>query len=182
MNPAPVGIFDSGLGGLTVAGAIYHALPNESTVYFGGACAAVRAAPGAPIGVIGTAGTVASGAYVRAIQRLTPDPVVVQQACPLFVPLVEEGWFEHPATRLVAQEYLAPLRRAGVRSLVLGCTHYPLLAPLLADLLGAEVSLVDSAAETASVLASLLGARGGAARRLNQSKDSSAIDSSVTIA
>jgi glutamate racemase len=223
VNPAPVGIFDSGLGGLTVAGAIYHALPNESTVYFGdtarvpygpkspevvrrysaeiaawllaegvkaivvacntstahaldlleatvpvpvvgviepGARAAVRAAPGAPIGVIGTAGTVASGAYVRAIQRLAPHAVVVQQACPLFVPLVEEGWFDHPATRLVAREYLAPLSRAGVRSVVLGCTHYPLLAPLLADLLGPEVTLVDSAAETASALASLLGGGG----------------------
>ena len=85
-----------------------------------------------PIGVIGTAGTIAQ-------RRLRPgNPrrsrrarVVVQQACPLFVPLVEEGWFDHPATALVAEEYLAPLRQDGVRSLVLGCTHYPLLKPLL---------------------------------------------------
>lgn len=222
MNPAPIGIFDSGLGGLTVAGAVYQVLPNEATVYFGdtarvpygpkspevvrrysleiagwlvgqgvkaivvacntstahalealtravavpvigviepGARAAVRAAAGGPIGVIGTAGTVASGAYPRAIQGAAPGSVVVQQACPLFVPLVEEGWFDHPATRLVAEEYLTPLIRAGVRSLVLGCTHYPLLEPLIGRVMGPDVALIESGRETALALAEVLRAR-----------------------
>jgi glutamate racemase len=215
VNPAPVGIFDSGLGGLTVAGAIFHRLPHDSTIYFGdtarvpygpkspatvrrysreildwlvgqgvkavviacntstahaleslqevspipvigvvepGARAAVRASPGGHIGVIGTAGTVASGAYPRAIHRLRAEAQVVQQACPLLVPFVEEGWFDHPATELVAREYLAPLVEAGVESVVLGCTHYPLLKPLLARVLGPEVTLIDSAEEVAAAL------------------------------
>jgi len=219
MNRAPIGIFDSGLGGLTVAGAIFHRLPHDSTIYFGdtarvpygpkspetvrrysreildwlvgqgvkavvvacntstahaleslqavssvpvigvvepGARAAVRASPGGHIGVIGTAGTVASGAYPRAIKALRPDAAVVQQACPLLVPFVEEGWFDHPATELVAREYLAPLIAAGVESVVLGCTHYPLLKPLLSRVLGPGVTLIDSAEEVASALAETL--------------------------
>ena len=223
MNTAPVGIFDSGLGGLTVAGAIFHRLPHDSTIYFGdtarvpygpkspetvrrysreildwltgqgvkavviacntstahaleslqavspvpvigvvepGARAAVKASPRGHIGVIGTAGTVASGAYPRAIHRIRPGAEVVQQACPLLVPLVEEGWFEHPATELVAREYLAPLIRAGVDSVVLGCTHYPLLKPLLSRVLGPDVTLIDSAEEVASALADTLGGKG----------------------
>jgi glutamate racemase len=218
MNRAPIGIFDSGIGGLTVARAIYRHLPQESTIYFGdtarvpygskspdtvrryseeilhwllrqdvkavvvacntstayaldrlqqqspvpvigvvepGAAAAARACRDGTIGVIGTAGTVASGAY--------PHRRVIQQACPLFVPLVEEGWFDHPATELVASEYLAPLRRAGVDALVLGCTHYPLLTPLLARLMGPGVILIDSAEETASTVADTLAALGLAA-------------------
>jgi len=216
MNRAPVGIFDSGLGGLTVAGAIFQRLPNDSTVYFGdtarvpygpkspetvrrysheildwlvgqgvkavvvacntstahaleslqevapvpvigvvdpGAHAAARASPGGRVGVIGTTGTVASGAYTRAILRVRPDAVVVQQGCPLLVPFVEEGWFDHPATELVAREYLAPLVATGVESVVLGCTHYPLLKPLLSRVLGPGVSLIDSADAVADALA-----------------------------
>jgi glutamate racemase len=219
MNRAPIGIFDSGLGGLTVAREIFSHLPHDATIYFGdtarvpygpkspdtvrrysreildwlvrqqvkavvvacntstahaletltaaspvpvigvvrpGARAAVRAAPEGPIGVIGTAGTVASGAYVRAIQADAPGREVLQQACPLFVPFVEEGWFEHPAVELVARDYLAPLQRAGVRVLVLGCTHYPLLKPLLRRVLGPEVTLIDSAEETARAVAGAL--------------------------
>jgi glutamate racemase len=219
VSSTPIGIFDSGLGGLTVVRAIHRVLPRESTVYLGdtarvpygpkspvvvrrysleimewllgqdvkaiviacntstahaldalagtapvpvlgviapGAEAAVAAAPDAPIGVIGTAGTVASGAYPAAIHAIAPDAVVVQQACPLFVPLVEEGWFDHPATRLVAEQYLAPLAAAGVRSLVLGCTHYPLLAPLLGAVMGPAVRLIDSAEETARATARVL--------------------------
>lgn len=215
----PVGVFDSGLGGLTVVRAIYEHLPHESTLYFGdtarvpygpkspdtvrrysleilrwllaqevkavvvacntstahalealqeaspvpvigviepGARAAVQASGGRPVGVIGTAGTIASGAYERAIQKRAPGTQVVSRACPLFVPLVEEGWFEHPATRLVAEEYLAPLRDAAVGSVVLGCTHYPLLKPLLQGVMGRDVRLIDSAAETARALASVL--------------------------
>ena len=211
-HSAPIGIFDSGIGGLTVARAIYEQLPGESTIYFGdtarvpygpkspetvrrysleilhwllgqgvklvvvacntstahalgrlqeesrvpvvgviepGARSAVRAAKGRAIGVIGTSGTVASGAYVRAITALAPGTRVEQVACPLFVPLVEEGWFDHPAAELIAREYLAPLVKAGIGALVLGCTHYPLLKPLLARVMGPDVELIDSAAETA---------------------------------
>lgn len=212
MNNSPIGIFDSGIGGLTVARAIYAALPGESTIYFGdtarvpygpkspetvrrysreiaqwlvgegvkliviacntstahalkelqaespvpvigviepGARAAVGASRGGPIGVIGTAGTIASNAYARAIHHLKPEAKVEQRACPLFVPLVEEGWFEHEAARLVAEEYLAPVRAAQVDALVLGCTHYPLLKPLLGQVMGPTVALIDSAEETA---------------------------------
>ncbi len=216
---APIGIFDSGIGGLTVARAIYERLPRESTIYFGdtarvpygpkspetvrrysreildwllrqgvkavviacntstahalddlravspvpvigviepGARAAVRASRGGPIGVIGTAGTIASGAYKRAIHAIDRGARVEERACPLFVPLVEEGWFEHPAAELIAREYLAPLERARVQSLVLGCTHYPLLKPLLQRVMGPEVRLIDSAQETAVEVAGTL--------------------------
>lgn len=219
MNPAPIGIFDSGIGGLTVARAVYQRLPGESTIYFGdtarvpygpkspetvrrysleilqwllgqgiklvvvacntstahalpalraaspvpvlgviepGARAAVAASRGGPAGVIGTAGTIASNAYARAIHALSPAAQVEQVACPLFVPLVEEGWFDHPATELIAREYLAPLSQAGVDTLVLGCTHYPLLKPLLGRVMGADVRLIDSAEETARAAAEAL--------------------------
>lgn len=223
MNRSPVGIFDSGLGGLTVAHAIFERLPADSTIYFGdtarvpygpksadvvrrysreitawllaqgvkaivvacntstahalealrehspvpvlgviepGARAAVAVAGGRPIGVIGTSGTVASGAYERAIERLAPGTPVLAAACPLFVPLVEEGWFDHPSTRIIAEEYLASLRAGGVGTLVLGCTHYPLLAPLLQEVMGPGVRLIDGGIETAKLLAEVLAARG----------------------
>jgi glutamate racemase len=219
MNHAPVGIFDSGIGGLTVARAIYEQLPHESTIYFGdtarvpygpkspdtvkrysleilhwllgqevkavvvacntstahalralqeaspvpvlgvikpGARAAIASGGGGPIGVIGTAGTIASDAYTRAIQALAPGRPVIQRACPLFVPLVEEGWFDHPATELVAADYLRELREACVGSLVLGCTHYPLLKPLLQRVMGPEVRLIDSGQATAAALKTIL--------------------------
>jgi len=132
-----------------------------------GARAAVTATKTGSIGVIGTAGTIASGAYERAIKALRPDARVHSQSCPLFVPLVEEGWFEHPAAELIAREYLEPLKRANVDVLVLGCTHYPLLKPLLARVMGADVKLVDSAEETATAVSRELGrlnllANGGA--------------------
>ncbi len=221
MSDAPVGIFDSGIGGLTVAAAVMRALPHERITYLGdtarvpygpkgpatvrryalqiaewlveqgvkaiviacntatahaldavraavpvpvigvvepGALAAVAATRSGRIGVIGTAGTIASGAYDRAIAACRPDAVVVTRACPLFVPLAEEGWIDHPATRLVARTYLEGLE--GVDTLVLGCTHYPLLAPVIADVVGPDVVLVDSAAETARALADELAARG----------------------
>jgi glutamate racemase len=223
MNRSPIGIFDSGIGGLTVARAIFEQLPGESTVYFGdtarvpygpkspetvrrysveilhwlleqrvkavviacntstahaletlqaespvpvigviepGAAAAASAGAERPIGVIGTAGTIASNAYAKAIRRACPDAKVEQRACPLFVPLVEEGWFEHPAADLIAREYLAPLAAAGVGSLVLGCTHYPLLKPLLQRVMGPGVRLIDSGEETARVVASAIRERG----------------------
>jgi glutamate racemase len=219
MNAAPIGIFDSGIGGLTVARALYERLPHESTVYFGdtarvpygpkspetvtrysleildwllhqgvkavviacntstahaletlqqqspvpvigviepGARAAAAASTAGPIGVIGTAGTIASNAYARAIQRRRAGARVEQKPCPLFVPLVEEGWFEHPAAELIAREYLEPLRQARVDTLVLGCTHYPLLKPLLQRVMGSEVRLIDSGEETAAAVAQVL--------------------------
>jgi len=223
MNQLPVGIFDSGIGGLTVARAIYDRLPAESTIYFGdtarvpygpkspetvrrysleilhwllgqgvkavviacntstahaldalraespvpvigviepGARAAVGARSSGAIGVIGTAGTIHSNAYARAIHALAPDVRVEQQACPLLVPLVEEGWFSHPAAELIAEEYLAPIRTAGVDALVLGCTHYPLLKPLLRRVMGDQVALIDSGEQTALTLEHTLAAAG----------------------
>lgn len=219
MNDERVGIFDSGIGGLTVAAAIMRALPDERVLYVGdtarvpygpkspatvvrysrqiaswlleqhvkaiviacntatahaletlqrdmpvpvigvvapGARAAVQATRNGRIGVIGTTGTINSGAYHRAIAALSAKAIVIDAACPLFVPLVEEGWLDHPATRLIAETYLAPMRDAGIDTLVLGCTHYPLLAPIIADVIGPGVTLVDSAAETAIALADVL--------------------------
>ena len=218
-NVAPIGVFDSGIGGLTVARAIYERLPHESTVYFGdtarvpygpkspdtvrrysreiaaflhdqsvksivvacntatahalgvlreemdmpvigvvepGARAAVAATTTGRIGVIGTVGTIKSGAYERAIRALSPGVTVTMRACPLFVPLVEEGWTDHDATRLIAREYLEPMLGDDIDTLVLGCTHYPLLKPMLRDVLGPDVRLIDSAEETAAETARTL--------------------------
>jgi glutamate racemase len=121
-----------------------------------GARAAVKATRHGHIGVIGTAGTIKSGAYERAIRALDPDVQITMRACPLFVPLVEEGWIDHEATRLVARQYLEPLVDADIDTLVLGCTHYPLLKPLLLDVLGPDVKLIDSAEETAAETARIL--------------------------
>jgi len=114
-----------------------------------GARAAVRASRSGRIGVIATAGTIKSGAYVRAIEAEAPEALVTARACPLFVPLVEEGWTNHDATWSIAQEYLAPFVRDQVDTLVLGCTHYPLLKPLIGEIIGRSVRLIDSAEETA---------------------------------
>jgi glutamate racemase len=124
------------------------------------AAAALDATSSGQIGVIGTRATVASNAYTTAIQRLNghePAPVVHSCACPLFVPMVEEGWIDHPATRLVAQDYLTPLFPPGGRidTLVLGCTHYPLLKPLLYDLLPG-IQLIDCGEHAAVVAQALL--------------------------
>jgi len=225
--PLPLGVFDSGLGGLTVARALTQALPSESILYLGdtarvpygtrspqtvlryarscakvltargvkgmvvacntvsavaldmlraeldlpvlgvvepGARAAVRAlvalqpSSGVPpkIGVLGTVGTIMSGAYPRAIARESTRVEVVALAAPLLVPLVEEGWLEGEVPRLAVKRYVEPLIRAGARVLVLGCTHYPLLAPLIAEvaaeLAGSEIVVVDSARATADDL------------------------------
>jgi glutamate racemase len=121
---------------------------------------AVEKSPHGRIGVIGTLGTVASGAYPGMIERLAPGAAVISRACPLFVPLVEEGWIDHPVTRQVAEEYLLELRNGRLESLILGCTHYPLLAPMIGDLMGPAVRLVDSGSEAARALAQLLRERG----------------------
>jgi glutamate racemase len=220
---SPIGIFDSGIGGLTVVREVIRQLPYERIVYFGdtarvpygpkspdtvrrysheicayltsqdvkaiviacntatahalpvlqrelsvpvigviepGARAAVAATRRRELGVIGTAGTIASRAYERAIHHIAPDAHIAARACPLFVPLVEEGWLDAEATRLIAREYLAPLQTAGVDTLVLGCTHYPLLKPVLSEILGPDVVLIDSAHETAAQTANVLSERG----------------------
>jgi glutamate racemase len=108
------------------------------------------------IGVIGTPATINSNAYARAIHLLDKDAKIFSQTCPLFVPLVEEGWFDHPATKLIAQEYLKPVIAEAVDTLVLGCTHYPLLKPLLQDIMGKSVSLIDSAEAMADIAADLI--------------------------
>ncbi|HEY6193778.1 MAG TPA: glutamate racemase [Candidatus Eisenbacteria bacterium] len=222
-DPRPIGVFDSGIGGLTTVRELFQRLPRESVVYFGDtarlpwgnkskqtvtrfsveiasflvrqrvkcvvvACntasshalealrerfdlpvigviepaarAAVAASPHGRIGVVGTLATVGSNAYAEAVARLAPGATVLQRACPLFVPLVEEGWLDHPVTRQVAEEYLAELKTAGLESLILGCTHYPMLAPLLESTMGAGVRLVDSGAEAARATAELLAAHG----------------------
>ena len=223
---APLGVFDSGVGGLTVLEALRRRLPRESTIYLGdtarlpygpkspetvrryareaasflvargvkamvvacntasaralpaladeapvpvvgvvepGGRAAVERSRGGRIGVIGTRGTVESGAYQDVIRRLRPDAEVTAAACPLFVPLVEEGWTEGVVARLVARRYLDPLLRERVDTLVLGCTHYPHLRSLLASVAGQDVELVEPAEATAEAVSAVLEGRGLAA-------------------
>ena len=124
-----------------------------------GAEAAVAAAPDGPIAVIATEGTVNGGAYARAIHALAPDARVIQQACPLFVPMAEEGLIDSPITQLAAELYLGKLFADDAnrpRALVLGCTHFPVLKNAIARVAGPDVILVDSAATTADAVARLL--------------------------
>ena len=218
----PIGVFDSGIGGLTVMHALMERLPRESLIYFGdtarvpygpksretvtrfsienvrlltsydvkavvvacntataralpalraefelpivgvvgpGARAAVARTKTGRIGVIGTYGTIESGAYRDHLLALDSDLEVVSRPCPLFVPLAEEGWTDHPVARQIAEEYLAPFRDDGIDTLILGCTHYPLLAPVIAEVIGPGVTLIDSAEETAREVAMLLAER-----------------------
>ncbi|HUO85967.1 MAG TPA: glutamate racemase [Thermoanaerobaculia bacterium] len=220
---APIGVFDSGVGGLTVAAALARRLPDESIVYLGdtarlpygskspetvgqytrknidflvaqgvkaivvacntaSALALPRLTPPVPtwgvigpgarraaaatsgrVGVIATESTVRSDAYGEALRALLPGVRVESRACPLFVPLVEEGWHDDAVTEEVARRYLAPLLAAGVDTLVLGCTHYPLLRDVLARVAGDGVTLVDSAEAVADEVARGLAAEGLAA-------------------
>ena len=125
-----------------------------------GGRAAAEASRLGRIGVIGTRGTISSRAYNRVIHAHRPDAVVFEQACPLFVPLVEEGWTEDEVTRMTAERYLAPLLEESIDTLVLACTHYPLLKALLARVVGPDVVLIDSAEATAEALARLLVSEG----------------------
>jgi glutamate racemase len=217
-----IGVFDSGIGGLTVVRALMERLPFENIFYFGDtarvpygvkspetitqyaaeitnfllqkdvkllivacntmAAVAYQAVKGISpvpvldvidagarkaavetrskaIGVIGTPATINSNAYARAIHQHDPGIRVFSQACPLFVPLVEEGWWNHPVTRLTAQEYLRPVLAEHIDTLVLGCTHYPLIKPLLQDIAGPDIQLVDSAEAMADITANLLADR-----------------------
>ncbi len=219
MSWQAIGIFDSGVGGLTVLRELTRALPQEDTIYFGdtarvpygtkspdtvirysqeiatflfkrdikllvvacntasavalptlrkslpipvvgviepGAKRAVEVTRSGVIGVIGTNGTIRSSAYSRAIKRLSPETSVLARPCPLFVPLAEEGWTDNEVARMTAHLYLDELREAKVDTLVLGCTHYPLLKKTIADVMGPDVMLVDSAAETARTVTAIL--------------------------
>lgn len=222
MPERAIGIFDSGVGGLTVLKALLQVLPGEQLFYLGDtarvpygtkspgtvlryaqeaaeflvqqrvkmlvvACNTASAVavdvleqrfslpvvgviePGARkaasvtknrrVGVIGTEGTIRSGAYSRAIRAVDAEIEVFAAPCPLFVPLAEEGWAEHEVATLAAREYLAPLVAQNIDTLVLGCTHYPLLKKTLQRVLGPQVQLIDSAEETARLVAGLLGER-----------------------
>jgi glutamate racemase len=108
------------------------------------------------IGVIGTRATIRSGAYEQAIRQAAPGVEVVSQACPLFVPIVEEGWADTPVARSIAEQYLEPLMRAKVDAVILGCTHYPLLVSTLAPVLGEGVVLIDPAEIAAGQVAEML--------------------------
>lgn len=208
----PIGMFDSGIGGLTVLNAVHELLPKEKLVYFAdtarlpygdksaetvlrysiensiflmehwvkilviacntassvaaeklrqlfnipvvgviepGAKKAVSVSKNGRIAVLGTRGTIQSGAYQREILHLNPQAHVETLACPLFVPLIEEGLHDHAATRLIVQEYLAPLQDTEIDTILLGCTHYLALADLIRDTLNQEVEIVDSASTCA---------------------------------
>ena len=221
----PIGVFDSGMGGLTVMRALMARLPGESFVYLGdtarlpygtksadtvrryaiqaskalverdvkliviacntasvslpqvqealgplpvigviepGARAALAAAPVGPIAIIATEGTVKGGAYRAAIRALGSDVPIVQQACPLFVPMAEEGLVEGPIVDAIVHRYLDPLLATMPRpkALLLGCTHYPVLKAAIARAAGSDITLVDSAATTADAVAQLIAERG----------------------
>lgn len=221
MNSLPIGIFDSGVGGLTVLRAVRERLPNENIIYLGdtarvpygtksratveryavedaaflihkgvkviiiacntasalarerlrrefdvpflsvigpGVRAAARATKNNHIGVIATEATIDSGAYADGIREAigASSVEVVSQACPLFVPLAEEGETDSAITRQVAEKYLSPLRDQQIDTLVLGCTHYPLLKTVIAETIGNDVSLIDSGAATAAEIDAML--------------------------
>lgn len=218
-NGKPIGVFDSGIGGLTVVRALHQQFPHENIVYFGdtarvpygpkspqvvrdyaaqdvdfltgkdvkmvvvacntvssvaldvvtkhakvpcvgviipGAEAAVRMTTRRRVGVIGTSATINSKAYVNAIRRIDPDVEVFAQVCPLFVPLAEEGWTDHQATEIIATEYLFPLKRERIDTLILGCTHYPILERAIRNGIGEGVGLVDSGAAAAVEVGNVL--------------------------
>lgn len=208
----PIGVFDSGIGGLTVAKEIMDILPNEDIVYFGdtarvpygnksketivkfslqisrfletkdvkaiviacntasafaleavkdkfnipiigvispGARAAVKNTVNNKIGIIGTEGTVSSGAYSKKISSIRNDFEIFSTACPLFVPIAEEGWSEKRVSYMIAEEYLDSIKALGIDTLVMGCTHYPLLNKVVQDVMGEKVALINPAKETA---------------------------------
>lgn len=219
MDNRPIGIFDSGLGGLTVLKEIKKLLPGESLIYFGdngrmpygtksketvlkytrqdaafllskdvkllvvacntasslalskvrpfidvpvieviepGARAALKKTRTGRIGIIATAGTITSGAYSETIHSINPEVKIFPKACPLFVNLVEEGWWDNEIARMVAAEYLDGLRHEYIDTLVLGCTHYPLLSQTIRKVLGEDVVQVSSAEELSISLRDLL--------------------------
>ncbi len=219
MKKQAIGVFDSGLGGLTILNALRRALPHEDLIYFGdtanvpygskskqtvtrfsldiarflesqgvkmivvacntasalaltelrnhcrvpvlgviepGAAKAAQTTRNGRVAVLGTEGTVKSKAYPKAILKKRPHTYIIQQACPLFVPLVEENWTKKPATRLIARTYLAPIQKSKADTVILGCTHYPVLKKIIANILGKQVKLVDSAETLAAAATAFL--------------------------
>jgi len=219
MNSKPIGVFDSGIGGLTVVQSLLRRLPSENIVYFGdtarvpygpkspqvvreyaaqdvdfllskdvkmiviacntvsavaldvvqkharvpvigviqpGAAAAVKSSTRKRIGIIGTRATVNSNAYTHAIRQLDGEVQVFAQECPLFVPLAEEGWIDHKVTEMVAKEYLFPLKLEKIDSLILGCTHYPILKNAISTVMDGSITLIDSGEATAVEVEQLL--------------------------
>lgn len=211
----PIGVFDSGIGGLTVVKRIASALPNENIIYFGdtarvpygsksnetvieysiqnsqflinknvkaivvacntassvaipflkkkfnvpiiemiepGAKYALRESKNGKIGVIGTRATISNQAYTKAILKINPAIEIYEKACPLFVPLVEEGWINHKATVTIVEEYLSEFKIVNIDTLILGCTHYPLLANVILQVMNYNISLVDSGIAAAEVV------------------------------
>ncbi len=213
-SESPIGIFDSGIGGLTVVRAMQTILPAEQIIYFGdtarvpygsksqvtirkyahedtltlmkyqpkmiiiacntvsalalnvvettgrgvrvlgvlkaGAELAVKATVNGRIGVIGTQATICSNAYACEINALAPEMQVYSKACPLFVPLAEEGFINHPASKLIAEEYLEELLQRDIDTLVLGCTHYPILKTMIQEITGPDIRIIDSAEAVAA--------------------------------
>lgn len=223
IGTAPIGVFDSGVGGLTVAREIMRQLPHENMVYFGdtarvpygsksrdsiirfsrqiirfletkdvkaiviacntasalaletvkeetdipvigviapGARAAVQASKNKMIGVAGTEATIRSETYTKVIREMDPETVVIGRPCPLFVPLVEEGFAKHRITEEVIEIYLSDMRKTKIDTLILGCTHYPLLRSKIMAFFGDKVHIVNPAYETAMDLKKVLGERG----------------------
>ncbi|MCR5383363.1 MAG: glutamate racemase [Saccharofermentans sp.] len=226
----PIGVFDSGIGGLTVLREIWKAVPEESTIYFGdnsrapygtksrstviryslqnmkfleskdvkmivvacntasayayeelkkranvpvvevvtpGADVACRATKNGRIGIIATKGTISTGVYKKAVEdrvkELGMENIeIFEQACPLFVSLAEEGWWDKEVTKLTAEEYLKPLKEAGVDTLVMACTHYPLLSKVIKEVMGDNVILINTGEATAQVVKELLDKEGTA--------------------
>ena len=219
MKNRPIGVFDSGLGGLTVLKEIIKVLPNENIVYFGdtarvpygprsketimeytfqainflisknvkaiviacntatarclkeanekynipiigvieaGARTASYSTKNKIVGVIGTEGTVNSKAYDKEIKKIDNEIKIVSKACPLFVPIIEEGWADTEVAHLTAKEYLKELLEQDIDSLVLGCTHYPILKKTIGDIVGENIKLVNPAKETAKDLSTIL--------------------------
>ena len=220
---APVGVFDSGVGGLTVAREISRQLPKENIVYFGdtarvpygsksqntiirfseqiirflktkqvkaiviacntasalaldavrdefdipimgvvspGARAAVEATKNRKVGVVGTDATVQSGMYTKVIREMAPDITVTEKACPLFVPLVEEGFKEHVVTQEIIEYYLESMKHTDIDAMILGCTHYPLIRSKIREYMGDRIQIVNPAYETAMDLKKMLEERG----------------------
>lgn len=218
-SSTPIGVFDSGIGGLTVVAALRQLLPHENILYVGdtarvpyggksaqtitrysqeiidlllnrrckmivvacntasalalptlknfykiplqgviepGAAAAAHATRSGKIGVIGTRATITSNAYSEAILALQPDATITAQACPLLVPAIEEGWLEDEITKSILHRYLDPLLAKNIDTLVLGCTHYPLLKKQIASVVGPDIKLVDSAENCAETVQELL--------------------------
>ena len=220
IKSAPIGVFDSGIGGLTVVREIIRRLPRENIIYLGdtarvpygtkssrtviaysrnnaefliskgikmlvvacntssavslpslsrdleipvigvigpGARRAAQVTKSKRVGVIGTPSTIKSSAYKKALEAISPDIEVYSKACPLFVPLADEGWTEGDISELIAKEYLTPFKELAIDVLVLGCTHYPLLKPTIQKVMGDKITLVDSAEETAKEIERVLG-------------------------